>query len=99
MLWHGGHFHNHRWCSPAARCVLPGRNDHSDTNGSGSTVVCAGGQGNGDSKHDESFSFATDVFVLNVDGSLASHNASHALSVGRKKLSAAATGWLRSRRQ
>ena len=60
--------------------------------GTRSTVVCAGGQGNGDSKHDESFSFATDVFVLNADGSLASHNTSHALSVGRKKLSAAAQG-------
>lgn len=57
--------------------------------GTGQTVVCAGGQGHGDEKHDQKIAFATDVFVLFGNGSV-THDSTHQLSVARKKVSAAA---------
>ena len=57
--------------------------------GVGHTLVCAGGQGL--DKSDTTIPFATDVFTLqDSSGSLVARNSSHRLSVGRKKLSAAA---------
>jgi hypothetical protein len=57
--------------------------------GAGSTIVCAGGQGH--NKSDTVVPFATDVWTLAADGTVASHASGHKLSSPRKKLSAAAS--------
>jgi len=58
--------------------------------GNADTIVCAGGQGS--NKKDKDVPSATDVFVLGADGKATLHDTSYKLSVGRKKLSAAAAG-------
>merc|ERR1712203_1036444 len=57
--------------------------------GIGRTIACAGGQGH--NKSDLEIPFATDLYVLQDDGSVL-HDSNYRLSVGRKKLSAAAAG-------
>jgi len=60
--------------------------------GTGSTVICAGGQGQ--DKHDPKVPFATDVFTLDSKGAVTAHDTSYQLSEARKKLSVAAAGGL-----
>eukprot|EP00947_MAST-08B_sp_MAST-8B-sp1_P003084 g3084.t1 len=78
----------HQWLSPLQTARV---HAFSACAATGSTLACAGGQGL-INKHDHEIPFGVDIFQMDANGSLAKHDSSHRLSVGRKKLSAAAAG-------